>query len=138
MTPKKFKTKLTHVAGTEIHLHGEHFTFDKATGIGHLSTTNPLVIERLRQIPEGFTEVDDEPAPSSSKSTEAGTGDGDPPKKFVLAGPDGQTLDLATLDDSQLREFVVANQLTVHGRAKGDTLRQAIVDGLAAAAAAKG
>ncbi|MBQ1761281.1 MAG: hypothetical protein IIZ92_00080 [Aquincola sp.] len=47
-------------------------------------------------------------------------------RPFVLRNESGAELDLALLDDDQLRAFVVDNGLKVPGRAKGDTLRKAI------------
>ncbi len=121
-----FRTILIHKPGTEIDVFGEQFTFD-AEGVGTLTTDREDVIARLRNIPEGFAEVD---------GPEDTDGEGDTPdaSAFVLKGEDGATLDLATLDDAALAEFVKANGLKVHHntvKAGGDKLRAAIVKALA-------
>ena len=118
----KFCTKIKHAPGTVIELDGEAFTFD-SKGIGTLTTDNPAVIERLRQIPEGFEEVEAEAEADAAA-----------PGAFVLTSGDGSSLDLSTLDDEKLRAFVVEHELRVHGKAKGDTLRKAIVEAIKAKA----
>lgn len=55
-------------------------------------------------------------------------------KKFVLLAGD-QVFDLKTYDDKALREFARQHKVTLAGGLKGDTLRQAIVDGLTQPAA---
>lgn len=164
MSKTIFKTIGRHKEGTVIEVRGEHFTFDKHTGFGMLETESPAVIDRLRDIPEGFVELpvpeadggraapalaaappkpaDPLPTAEVKKPEQEPEGSQKPANKgtqqaspFVLAAGDGSTLDLATLDDAALREFVVTNSLKVHGRAKGDTLRQAIVDAINATAA---
>ena len=122
-----FRTLKPHKPGTDITVFGESFVFDEA-GFGTLTTDREDVIERLRNIPEGFSEADG-PEPDDD-------GEGDTPdvSAFVLKGEDGATLDLATLDDAKLAEFVKANALKVHHKtvaAGGDKLRAAIVKALA-------
>lgn len=71
-----------------------------------------------------------DPAADDSGASQAGPdGQDQPPidsRPFVLRNESGAELDLALLDDDQLRAFVVDNGLKVPGRAKGDTLRKAI------------
>lgn len=65
------------------------------------------------------------PAPNEELQTRTADAAADP-RPFVLRNEAGAELDLALLDDDQLRAFVVDNGLKVPGRAKGDKLRKAI------------
>lgn len=124
-----FRTLIPHKPGTDIEVFGEHFTFGD-DGVGTLSTDREDVIERLRNIPEGFTEVD------GPEDDDDGEGDAPDVSAFVLKSEDGTELDLATLDDAKLAEFIKANGITVHHKtvkAGGDKLRAAIVKALAPA-----
>lgn len=121
-----FRTLKPHKPGTDITVFGESFVFGDDSHMT-LTTDREDVIERLRNIPEGFAEVDgDETEAPDAPASDA----------FVLKGEDGATLDLATLDDAALAEFVKANALKVHHKtvaAGGDKLRAAIVKALAPA-----
>lgn len=124
-----FRTLKPHKPGTDITVFGESFVFGDDSHMT-LTTDREDVIERLRNIPEGFAEVDGD-EPEAPEAPEAPASDA-----FVLKGEDGATLDLATLDDAALAEFVKANGLKVHHKtvaAGGDKLRAAIVKALAPA-----
>lgn len=58
-------------------------------------------------------------------------------KKFVLVAGD-RSFDLKTYDDKALREFAKQYKVQLGSGLKGDTLRQAIVDGLVPPAGAEG
>jgi hypothetical protein len=74
-------------------------------------------------------------APAETLVESGSSSTSDPMADFILRGPEGATLDLTTLDDASLREFALANKITVHHAAKGDTIRRAIVKALTATAA---
>lgn len=54
------------------------------------------------------------------------------PERFIVTDPDGNKIDLAAMDDANLRELVERIPLNVDKRKRGDTLRQAIVDAIKA------
>lgn len=66
--------------------------------------------------------VDNEPEPVTSSSCSE--------PRFVLEHDSGSTLVLDDMDDAALRAFVAEHGLKVHHKAKGDTLRRAIVDAI--------
>lgn len=61
--------------------------------------------------------------------------DAPPEAKFVLDGPDGPVV-LDAMDDEALKEFAASIKVHIDLRLKGDKRRGAIVDAIAAAAAA--
>ncbi|URI08929.1 hypothetical protein MW290_25510 [Aquincola tertiaricarbonis] len=83
----------------------------------------PPPLEQLPTAPPEGQAADAPPANQLPAGQAAGSTDARP---FVLRNEAGTELDLALLDDDQLRAFVVDNGLKVPGRAKGDTLRKAI------------
>lgn len=121
----RFKTVIRHTPGTIIDTGHEklRLVLDDE-GYGTLDTEHPGSIERLLNIPEGFRPEGSTPAaePAAEPTTEA-------PTSFKLTDPtNGAELDLATLSDDQLREFIAANELKgINGKAKGDKLRAAII-----------
>lgn len=57
---------------------------------------------------------------------------------FTVKADDGTTVDLTALDDDALRAWAKANGITgINGKAKGDTIRKAIVGAIQAAGAAE-
>lgn len=106
-----YRRKATH----KVELFGQTIEFaPNAAGQVVADVADPACAQRLLDIPEGYRAlepIEAEPAPSGS---------------FVLTNGD-QSLDLATLDDEALRAFAKDNGVSVHPRAKGDTIRKAIV-----------
>ena len=99
-------------------------------------------VERLLKTPTGFrvyesqvSEIEQDilgQAPAAIVPTSA---TGEPVmadrSKYILV--DGETtFDLNPLDDTALREFAATNGIKVHHAAKGDTIRDRIVEGLKA------
>lgn len=128
----KFKTVIRHAPGTIIDTGHETLKLEiDDEGFGTLDTNNEGSIERLLAIPEGFKPI------GLVKADEPGQEDNEAPvdaAEFVLTSEAG-TIDLGQLDDEALRKFVADNEIKgVHGKAKGNKLRAAIVAALKASA----
>lgn len=85
---------------------------------------NPIAIERLLAVPTGFKVYDagDEPPEQSVQRVLDDL-------RYVLQSGD-ETLDLRPLTDEQLHEFCKANKIAVHHAAKGNKIRDKIVEAL--------
>ena len=118
----RFRTTIKHKPGTELDICGQIITLspDEA-GYAEFDVDDQEVIDRLLEIPEGFKQIDSNP----TVATPAGG-------QFILVGDDGQSVDLGAMDDEQLRQFATSNDIRIHGRAKGDTIRAAIVEAIKA------
>lgn len=68
----------------------------------------------------------------SEQKPDGGQGKQPNESPYVLTNDeDGSTFDLRPLSDEQLHEFAKANEIKVHPNAKGDTIRDKIVEALA-------
>ena len=114
-------------AGAEVDLHGKSYKF-KPNSLGHVVCEVPeeAAVSRLLAITDHFREYEPPERPAAPPPA-PGAGSGDP--KYVLKSGDTE-LDLRAMDDKALHEFAKANQITVHHAAKGDTIRDKIVDAL--------
>ena len=107
-----------------IHAHVRKEAFPVDTGVGHVEfevnekghviaeVTEQPAIDVLLGIPEAYCEYAEDVPPKVS---------------YVIANGE-ETLDLATLDDAQLRVFAKDNGVTLHYRWVGDKIRQTIIE----------
>lgn len=97
-------------------------------------------VERLLKVPTGFRVYENQYGASGAEKLAQvpvamvpSTPAGEPVKgdraKYILVNGD-TTFDLNPLDDASLRDFAKANGIKVHHAAKGDTIRDAIVEAL--------
>lgn len=100
----------------KVELFGQTIEFaPNAAGEVVAEVTDQGCIDRLLAISEGYLAL-------NARESE-------PAASFVLRNGD-ETMDLATLDDEAMRAFARDNGVSVHPRAKGDTIRKAIVAAL--------
>lgn len=121
--------------------HGEELLF-LPNEAGHLvcRVNSPAIVDILLGYEGGgfvlYSTDDDEvspvatsvPASEAAVSTEVSTVDTEA-EKYVI-GEGDNSLDLKGLDDKQLHAFCKANSIEVNARAKGDTIRDRIVESL--------
>lgn len=116
----------------------------KPNAVGHVvcDVQSQSAVERLLQIPTGFrvyesqeSEIEKDILGQAPIAIVPTSNTGEPimadRAKYVLVNGD-TTFDLNPLDDAQLREFAAANGIKVHHAAKGDTIRDRIVEALKA------
>lgn len=141
---------------------GVHYTFaPNARGDAICQVTDEAAAERFLSITTGFRLYDEQqpepevtnpvltqapaPAPAPASTAESDSADAPPAgadqppgpnPRFVLTAGD-QSFDLNPLDDEALRNFASANGIKLHHKAKGDTIREAIVKHFEKAAAEK-
>lgn len=98
-TATTFKTIHKHKPGTEIEVFGEFFTFSPDVwSFGTLQTENPLVIDRLRGIPEGFKELVPAETPLTTSLAVASVNRLTPPVAGMVAKLEQITAEAAALD----------------------------------------
>ena len=95
------------------------------------------LVDKLLAVPTGFREYAPAPLPKPDTSLLQDEKGGDKapvenkPERYVLVAGDGSSIDLRPMTDEELRAFADANGISVHHKAKGDTIRDKIVDALA-------
>lgn len=114
----KFRTVIKHPAGSKIELFGFEVDLNPdESGFCQFDVPDGRtdVIERLKAIPEGFAIVDE-------------------PKKVdaVIHDPDGNAIDLSTMDIDGLRNVAKEIGFPLHHKTKADTARSQILEFLKA------
>lgn len=123
----------------QVELFGQTIEFaPNAAGDVVAEVTDSQCIERLLAIPEGYRahagaeieQAGESVEDKGEKGDKGDKGDQKPAASAFVLTKGTETLDLSKLGDDALKEFAKANGITVHHKAKGDTIRKAIVDAL--------
>ena len=107
---------------TAFRLYGEPAE-QPVSAIFALTQTNPVPPQAPEQDPDQEIEPIGE-FPNQKALDDLPAGD----SPYLLIDPEGGEYDLRPLDDAALRAFAAANGVTVHHKAKGDTIRDKIVE----------
>lgn len=115
----KFRTTIKHKEGSSIELFGLEIALNPdESGFCEFDVPDERddVIERLKAIPEGFALIGAETKPTAST------------EDVVIQDPEGKEINLSKMDLESLKALAKEMGLTVHHKAKADTIRGQIVE----------